>query len=920
VLQPRADRTTAALVEAVEKHAADVGVPLLLWLDVTPRETSWVALLGELRRLQDVQVVVTATQREWLRARHAGATVMFADVDLGEEATPDDDVLTRLLRGEEVASSWSAAAIELLPSLDERDVAPLLLFAITDRPAEDTAAMLETIRTYTPRTWTSAAAVLRALIVHAGYRYGIEQQELIADTRTRIAVWEAAWGVLDPVDITRLVPSLRNGLQTIFEATEEMQEWHQSFVARKPTTEHVFREAFAWLRNVTLPAAPPSTGVEWDDAAEVTFWAGFWSIADVAMFVPLVDALRETGDRLPLATVADVLLAMSYVDGLDVTAAQVQALGRFRDETRSVAIQTDGETATVHYLPPQGDDLRLDLAYEAARRTELLRRLLPGQTFYAAQGYGSFEASAPNLFENDPGQLEPTPEDRFPVSWVLRTQLFFMRTDRYRLRQDPWETYTADLLSLRRRVASITNRTTAALQTYFRGEKPKTIFELGIEEEEWKQLIVDLGGLPKLPNSGVDGWGFELTHHGETRTIESKNEHQDLLNAVYAYMTGVQKFLRDSWPFFLTHPWIGRAPKVAVQKAEDFLRENTKHTSELPVQHLASAVNALDELQREFRLRFERVVDAKELGELENDERHRFWALWTLWHPFATRPRQRFGDARKEAPAAVEERIASRRRALRKRMRELETAHVEIYAERPRWSDGAGLWLTFDVDQPEGVLTGFAYALANVVDVLRPPQDLQAFDRHVLDLVWGYVHLVPLVRGQVLQRQRWSFAIEDLPRPGGEVGLHLMPRVIPEELWAELGMPEWPKAIGADAKDLESETRAAKITLDLLLHMAKAPVSDERGRGILAAYAAEMVRKAAGHVHKSMIAAERLPSALLTEDVVPLRVFLATAYDALMAMPAMAWESIASVRDALHHKALRPAETVSEAWTAEELA
>ncbi|MEA2489597.1 MAG: hypothetical protein QOH21_1389 [Acidobacteriota bacterium] len=925
LVHPQEGGGTAALVQKVLLHARAVGVPLLLWWNVTPRDTSWVALVEELRQLADVQLVVTITEREWLRARNAGGTVMFADIALGDEATEGDDVLTRLLRGEDVEPSWSAAAIALLPELDDRDLAPLLMFAITDRPAEDTAAILEAISTYTPRTWTAAAAVLRALMVHAGYRYARDHQELIAEAQGQIAVWEAAWGVLDPVDITRVVPSLANGLQTIFDATDEMHEWHEGFATRKPSTEEVFREAFAWLRTVTLPP-PPTTASEWSDAAEVAFWAGFWDVADPKAFAPLEEQLRDGGGDLPLATLADVLFAFWCIKDLDIEAAQLKALARFREETRSVAIQSDGTTATVHYLPPQGDDGTLDLDREATSRMDLLRRLLPDQEFYAAQGYGNIYASAPHIFADDPSKRDATPVDKFPVPWVLRMQLFFMRTGRYQQRRNPWEQYAEDMVALRRRVANIANRITAGLQTYFRGEKPKSIFELGIEQEEWRSLIEDLGTLPKLPNSQIDEWGFELTHQGETRTCGSRNEHGPLLSAVHAYMSAVQKFIRDSWPFFLTHPWIGRGPKEAVAKAEEFLRENTKLHSGLAVQHLAAAVNALADLQREFRLRFERLVDAQELEELENDERQRFWAMWTLWHPFATRPRQKFGDARKEAPAAVEERIASRRRSLRKRMRELETSKVEIYAERPRWSEGAGLWLTFDVEKPEDVVPGFAYALSHTVDVLRPPADLHAFDRHVLDLVWGYVHLVPLVRGQSLTRAKWTFSIEDLPVSGGTLqgAWNLLPVKMHDELWETLEVPEWPSTVAADAKKLEDETRAAKITLDLLLHMPTAPISDERGRAILAGYATEMVAKSGRHLHAAAMAAERAKLALLPEDLIDatlaLRTALAALYDALSDLAPTAWEPIAALRDAMMVKAVTPAETISEAWTAAELA
>ena len=89
----------------------------------------------------------------------------------------------------------------------------------------------------------------------------------------------------------------------------------------------------------------------------------------------------------------------------------------------------------------------------------------------------------------------------------------------------------------------------------------------------------------------------------------------------------------------------------------------------------------------------------------------------------------------------------------------MQLGKVAIHAERE------GLWLTIDVERVPNVVNAFAEALAHVIDVLRPPAEEHAFDRYVLDLVWGRVHLVPLVRGKSLERKTWSLDIVTLPRP-----------------------------------------------------------------------------------------------------------------------------------------------------------
>lgn len=75
---PHARRVALAL----RSHADAIGMPMIVWLDVTPQDTAWTRAVEELEPLANTRVLVTIREEDWTRARNAGATLRHADVDL----------------------------------------------------------------------------------------------------------------------------------------------------------------------------------------------------------------------------------------------------------------------------------------------------------------------------------------------------------------------------------------------------------------------------------------------------------------------------------------------------------------------------------------------------------------------------------------------------------------------------------------------------------------------------------------------------------------------------------------------------------------------------------------------------------------------------------------------------------------------
>ncbi|HJQ37187.1 MAG TPA: hypothetical protein VKB93_08615 [Thermoanaerobaculia bacterium] len=75
---PHARRVALAL----RSHADAVGVPMIVWLDVTPQDTAWTRVVDDLQSLSRTRVLITIREEDWTRAQTAGATLRSADVAL----------------------------------------------------------------------------------------------------------------------------------------------------------------------------------------------------------------------------------------------------------------------------------------------------------------------------------------------------------------------------------------------------------------------------------------------------------------------------------------------------------------------------------------------------------------------------------------------------------------------------------------------------------------------------------------------------------------------------------------------------------------------------------------------------------------------------------------------------------------------
>lgn len=577
---------------------------------------------------------------------------------------------------------------------------------------------------------------------------------------------------------------------------------------------------------------------------------------------------------------------------IESTAPDAQeAIARFRGETATVAVEDDGETVIAHWLAPLED---FDLDRELVRRINLLRRLYPDRRHYGAQT----------------GELKRTiAADEFPIPAVMRLHFHFTRVGTPSA--DTWDSYVEKIIALRRRVTTLANRITAALTTYFRRDKPVSVIDLGVEAEEWDTIMNALKSLPKLPRSAVDAWGWESEGGERAWSAGTPFAHAPYVNALNAYAKALHDFFNGSWQIFAANPQIGRGTPEARQKLAEWLQEQQISADPATVR-LADAIAILKKVQEEFRLRFD--SDAA----FERQEHAALWQLWAVWFDFAYHPRRRIENAARDSVAAIDARIEERRRSLRKRFRTLELSRTEIHAENEQ-----GLWLTVDVPHAPQVINAFAEALVQVIDVLRPPAELHAFDRYALDLVWGTVHLVPLVRGKSLEGKAWSLRILDLPRPDEKLDDHawkFVQRSVAD--WPSLGLTLWPRAIATDARRFAPSVQQWRDTLTQLTNLREVPRPDELANEIATRYwrnAVEVSERQSAEVARILDALPQSLFAANDDAVQTLQAYVAGLRERIATIEPLDFDAMAEMRAAVAETLVPAAATISDLWIEREL-
>ena len=81
-----------SIATALIGQADAIGIPLAIYLDVTPKDRDWPELVKQLAPHQNIQVLVTVREEDWRRASVSGAEIQFAGIELSFEKSEAQEI------------------------------------------------------------------------------------------------------------------------------------------------------------------------------------------------------------------------------------------------------------------------------------------------------------------------------------------------------------------------------------------------------------------------------------------------------------------------------------------------------------------------------------------------------------------------------------------------------------------------------------------------------------------------------------------------------------------------------------------------------------------------------------------------------------------------------------------------------------
>jgi hypothetical protein len=94
-----------SIAMALIGHANAIGVPLAVYLDVSPSDRDWPELVKKLATHTNIRVLVTIREEDWRRASVSGAEIQFSSIDLDFDLTEAREVF-RLLTEKKVSTKF----------------------------------------------------------------------------------------------------------------------------------------------------------------------------------------------------------------------------------------------------------------------------------------------------------------------------------------------------------------------------------------------------------------------------------------------------------------------------------------------------------------------------------------------------------------------------------------------------------------------------------------------------------------------------------------------------------------------------------------------------------------------------------------------------------------------------------------------
>lgn len=684
-------------------------------------------------------------------------------------------ILTDLL-SDSVLAPWADTAAKSVALIHEPDLETFLLYSFSRRTNE-LEALLDELSTHEPKTWSAIAGCIRSQTWLGVAEYLRANEELIKTAET---IAGSGWAHF--MDFALTDSALDNAARTWWPdldiLSEEAKQVIEALQTRQTDKTHIFVRVQKWLEARKEAPATPNAEEDWRGLAETAFWLKQLNVTwPLETWLPNA-VLDKVVESLPLESLASVMLGLITSEQFSdwITKNRPTCLERFRRETLSVRLEDDGSKVTTHFVFEMDQEVAVDspdkrsatdnrFHWEARRRIELLRMLLPEREQFSSQGYGHliWEGFLP-VDES----IKDVARKYLPIRWRTSVNALLGGLGNQKFRPKSWHEYADLIMNLRKIPLEAFRQLERGLDVYFRRTALTQILESYIDTVHWSDATMTINNPPLLPLNAVDEWGFvsEATsqEHAEAeskrQSLVGRNgialqQHKRYLKAFDEHTRTLSNFFSMATKAVIIQSLLGRGSDK--KKVFDFAEENgiNVNSARLATLNLSKTLKNLSRFHSKIEPVLSPFYDRRALRKLNRLEHETISRIWTTWYVFANHPNRVIPSASSTCAQEASNLLRQMRQRLRDRLKgkSSDDLKISIVSETLTWNEDPALWIKVDVTQPWDVNAAFGVVLTELKQAVQIGDD--DLRRYLLDIFWPYLVVIPLTQGKCLSPVAW---------------------------------------------------------------------------------------------------------------------------------------------------------------------
>lgn len=539
---------------------------------------------------------------------------------------------------------------DVLPLISDTDIEAFLLFQFSLKP-ENNARLIDALQTFSPRSWSHAGGITRALLWEGVSRYEIKNRSLLEKaTNEKNEGW---WLCVDSF------VGMEEGEFTPLQDSQDILNLTGPKVHLSPKRE-VFNEFIKWSAKVVPPPLPISNE-DWSGAGDIAHWIGRLKISGT-MANKLIGLVPDgLPPEISVESLGRFISGRASFRDAEFNNWQQQftpALCEFfAEKTDSLLVTTDGSEVKVFFTAHlalksgQKECEAFNWHENTISRIQLLRQIFPQCKIYASQGIGLEMMS--EMLPYDPTNKAikasslPDPRSVFLNSLFLGIVSFRHR------RPSEWKEYASAALNFRIAVLDCVRKLSRYWEKLY-GERTPRQNTINKFPETEIELAKRLSNLPMLPQRAVDRLGIKSENKGSLAGKESKGSlgrFKEWRSSFSDFEDGVSFSLNNALDFTVGY--------LTICNTKQPSEEEHSRRCRLILSNLADALQCVETMQHQFRALFGKTISDESITDLDKHEANELRRLWMTIYPMAAYPHRHLKNAARPTAKMIEGRKKS---------------------------------------------------------------------------------------------------------------------------------------------------------------------------------------------------------------------------------------------------------------------